>query len=342
MLGGCDDGTQPEDVTTPASDASAATTPVISEQAIVTALESASNYVSRGDLASARTILEGVVEKAPSDVRPVEKLGQVLYSQSLQARDPDTAADLRQQAADAYRRAVELDPDSAGLRHSAALIMLAAGDDASALRMFEAAAELDPANPQHPLFAAQLHIRAGRYDEAEAALQRVLELEPDQPHARASVALIAMERGDFADAKRQIGLARAGEPTNLDFRAQEARILRRSGEPHQALQLLMGLPQHHRAERIIASEIAAAYREIGLPERAAQAWQMCYSHDIRSPERWYAAAKAAEALIDAGQREQALIWIRHAEMAAPDEPLVIELRAKLAASSAEASEPDGQ
>ncbi len=340
VLVGCEKQADQADVTTPTESADASLAQV-SEDTILAAMESAQTYIGRGELRSAQAILEGLVEKVPRDVRPIELLGQVLYSRALASRNPETAAQFRSEAADAYRRAVEVDPDSAGLRHSAGLILLAADAQNEALEMFESAGRIDATNPQHPLFAAQLHISAKRYDEAEKALQRALQLDSALPHAHASLAVIAMERGEFELALQRITRAREIEPANVDFRAQEARVLRRSGKPREALQRLVMLPQHQRAEMAIASEIAAAYRAIDSPANAARAWQIAFGHQIQAPGAWYAAAQAADALIEAGEREQALIWIRQAEAIAPDEKLVRDVRARLTESGADETDSAG-
>jgi len=314
----------------------------VSEQAIQTALRSAQTYVGRGDLASAQTVLEGLAEKAPSDVRAFEQLGQVLYRRSLQARqrgDVEMAEQLADEAAQRYRQAVDIDPDSAGLRHSAGLIVLAAGDEADALELFQSAAELNPSNPQHELFAAQLLINGGRYAEAEAALQRVLELDQDQAHAHASLAVIAMERGHNDRALVRIGKARELEPTVLDFRAQHARILRHAGQPEQAIELLVPLDEAKRARLMVAREIAAGYAALGRHERAAEAWLVAYRNNPNGPNAWRAAMNAADALIDAGQREQALIWLRQAEAMAPNSEQVQAVRQRLSKSGSTEGTP---
>lgn len=307
--------------------------PPISEQQIQTALDSASAHIQRRDLPSAQTILESLITKAPQDVRGYELLGEVLYSLSLDAHqrgDATASKDYRARAADVYRSAVNVDPKSAELRYSAGMIMLMAGAEDDALNMLETAGELDATNQKYPLYAAQILIKQKRYDEAESALERVLLIDSQEGVAYASLAVIAMERGDFFTAQENIERARAIDPDNFDFRAQEARIIRRGGNPQRALEMLTALPVELQAWPTFGREIAAAYADLGQPAKAAQSWQRVYQAQHGAAEAWYAAAQAAELLIQAGNRDEALIWIRQAELLAPQEQQVMSLRKKLA------------
>lgn len=302
---------------------------------IESALAAAEEYLRADDVAKAQAILLRLIERAPREVRARELYGQTLTLAAMQAerrKDSASAARaLRRQAYDQYKAALELDPKSAGLHQSAGLMAMGAGEDQAALSHFQDAAELEPDNPQYPLFAAQLLIKRKDLDAARLALRRVLTLDPDEAVAHASLAMIALELNEFDEAFEHIAEARRIQPDDLGFRAQQARIHRRTGNPHRALELLVGLSDQERAQEVAAYEIAASYEVLGEHVLSAQAWRHCFRINPTGAKAWLAAVRAGEALLKAGQREQASAWLQQAQLAAPDAPEVKALEQALAA-----------
>jgi tetratricopeptide (TPR) repeat protein len=305
----------------------------IGREAIEAALAAANEYVNSQNLVEAELILEELIEKAPRDVRARELMGQVLIIKATQAQrrgDEAAAEAARREACEHYEAAVEIEPDSAGLRHSTAMVALAAGDDEAALTQFEEAGRLDPTNPQHPLYAAQILIQQQRFDAARERLRRVIELDADEPLAHASLAMIALEEGDFEEALGRIGRARRLAPDDLRFRVQEARIHRRRGDVQRSLQLLTALSDAQRAEPGVTFELAAAYDELGEQEKAAEAWAHRYRQRPTDPQAYIAAVRAGEAYLRAGHRAAAELWLEQARIAGGNAPEIRELERALA------------
>jgi thioredoxin-like negative regulator of GroEL len=109
---------------------------------------------------------------------------------------------------------------------------------------------------------------------------------------------------------------------------QEARIHRQSGDVRSALELLAGLSASERADAAVAEEMAAAYTARGEHERAAAAWD----HRFRSPQGGHdyrAAVKAGESMLRAGRPDEAVRWLRAAQVAGGNAPEVRELEARI-------------
>jgi tetratricopeptide (TPR) repeat protein len=299
--------------------------PQVGSDRLEASLAAVMQYLQSSEFVKAEAIARTLIDRAPNDARAHEALGQVLVEKSAQAEqrgELPAAVELRNQAWASYARAVELDPNSAGLRQSAGLIAMTAGETDAALRCFLKAEALDHSNAQHPLYAAQLLMQAKRLDEAEAALNRALAIAPDEPYVHASLAMVYLERSQMDAALREIQLARQADPDNVGFRAQQAKIHRRNNQPREALELLIGLGEPERAQEAAAFEIAAAYEALGEPAKAAAAWSLCFRANPRSPAAWKAATHAGELYLKAGDRPSAAQWASAAEQINPDAPEV--------------------
>jgi tetratricopeptide (TPR) repeat protein len=296
-------------------------------------LAAAQEYLNSQDVPKAQAILLTLIKRAPKEVRAYELYGQSHILGALQAEARGEMAvgkSLRKRAYEQYKRAVELDPHSAGLHQSTGQVALEAGDADGALRHFRTAAELDPRNPQHPLFAAQILIQQHQLVEARELLEQVLQLDPDEAYAHASLAMVALEQRRFDEAQQRITMARQIQPDDLGLRAQQAKVFRRSGEPRRALELLIGLAAAERATEQVTAELAAAYEQLEEFHTASASWQVCFRANPRSPRAWFAAVQAGEALLKAGDRQEALVWLKLAQSIQPDADEVRTLASQLA------------
>jgi Flp pilus assembly protein TadD len=265
--------------------------------------------------------------------------GRVRYLRGVHAQQEgraEASAELFREAYRHYRASVEaageLHPAvAAGLNQSAGEIASAAGLPDRAVEHFQAAGRLDPTAPKHPLYEAQILMQLDRPAEARLALERVLALDPDEAYAHATLATVALREGDGASAVRHIEEARDIAPGNLGIRIQEARIRRQCDQPRRGLELLLALDERQRAEEAVTAEIAQCHFALGEPVAAARAWEHRYHRNPRQPTAWRAAIRAAKAHLAAGRPDDALWWCRQAQLAAPDQPEVIELQQALEA-----------
>ncbi len=299
----------------------------VTQEAIEAALSSAQQYFVEQKIFEAELILRKLIERAPQEYRAHELLGQVLLATAMQpvAVDSRAAAQAVVQAYEEYRQATQLIPDqvdstvAAGLNQSAGEIASIAGRLDDALNHFERAAQLDPTNPKHPLYQGQILLQKRMLPEARRALERVLIVDPNEAYAHASLATVALSQDDQVQAIEYIEEARRIAPNDLTIRVQAARVRRLCDQPRRALELLVLLTEQERAEEAVASEIASCYRLLGQPTKAAQAWQ--HRYQLR-PDAWRAAARAAQAYLDAKQPDEARWWYERARLAAPTSPEV--------------------
>jgi len=110
------------------------------------------------------------------------------------------------EAAAAWERALELDPNFAPLRHYHGVGLVALGRLEEALQEFARAEELDPLYWITGSWRAMTLGLLGRQDEAERAIDVLIARHPDVVRIHAEAGLLALRRGDFDRAAAEYGL----------------------------------------------------------------------------------------------------------------------------------------
>jgi tetratricopeptide (TPR) repeat protein len=113
-------------------------------------------------------------------------------------------------AEEAYRKAVEEDPDDPGHLHGLAQALMAQDKYAEALEQFKRLAEVEPGTAENYLRMAQLYRRLGKFDQAESSLLRAKQLAPGSLEVLYNEALLYEDQGRFGDAVKVLSDAIAG------------------------------------------------------------------------------------------------------------------------------------
>jgi tetratricopeptide (TPR) repeat protein len=113
-------------------------------------------------------------------------------------------------AEDAYRKAVEEDPDDPGHLHGLAQALMAEDKYAEALEQFKRLTEIEPSTSENYLRMAQLYRRLGKFDQAEASLLRAKQLAPGSLEVLYNEALLYEDQGRYDDAVKVLTDAIAG------------------------------------------------------------------------------------------------------------------------------------
>ncbi|HEX4075881.1 MAG TPA: tetratricopeptide repeat protein, partial [Candidatus Acidoferrales bacterium] len=180
----------------------------------------------------AEQVLRGLIQREPDNGPALEQLSQLLIDEgrSQEAIDlltrtagdsssPDvydllgdayTQAKDYPKAEDAYRRAIELDPDDPGHRHGLAQALLSENKYAEALGQFKKLAELEPGTAENYLRMAQLDRRLGQFDDAESNLQHAKQLAPGSIEILYNEALLYEDQGRYDDAIKILSDSIAG------------------------------------------------------------------------------------------------------------------------------------
>jgi tetratricopeptide (TPR) repeat protein len=195
----------------------------------------------------AEQVLRGLIQREPDNGPALEQLSQLLIDEgrSQEAIDlltrtagdsssPDvydllgdayTQAKDYPKAEDAYRKAIELDPDDPGHRHGLAQALLSENKYAAALEQFKKLAELEPGTAENYLRMAQLDRRLGQFDDAESNLQHAKQLAPGSIEILYNEALLYEDQGRYDDAIKVLSDSIAGVKSQGDANPNALAIL---------------------------------------------------------------------------------------------------------------------
>lgn len=141
----------------------------------------------------AKTRARAVLGKEPDNVRGLILLGNALVG----LQDLDDAVTVA-------RRAVELDPERAGLQGNVAVLELARGRHADAEAAFKKAVQARPGSVQ-PLHAlANFYQTLSRFDDAETALKQALRLDARDLYAAQTLAAVYLQIGRPKEAEQYL------------------------------------------------------------------------------------------------------------------------------------------
>src|SRR6202162_188260 len=101
---------------------------------------------------------------------------------------------------DAYRKAVQEDPDDPAHVHGLAQALMSQDKYAEALEQYKRLSELEPSTWENFLRMSELYRRMGKFDEAESALLRSKQLSPGNLEVLYNEALLYEEQGRYDDA----------------------------------------------------------------------------------------------------------------------------------------------
>lgn len=173
-----------------------------------------------------------------------------------------------QLAEDHFKRALELDPNSASAHLFYSHLLTNLGRHQEALTEIKLARKLDPLFPFGGAREGQALAFAGRTDEALDTLRKTSELEPNfwMPHLFASGVYI--EKGMYEEAVEAARLARKLAPSQTASIAFESFALARMGKRNEARSALDELTRLSRERFVPPFHFAVAYNGLGETEEA--------------------------------------------------------------------------
>jgi tetratricopeptide (TPR) repeat protein len=167
------------------------------------------------------------------------------------------------EAENQFKRALELDPNSAEAHLFYAHLLSNTGHHAEALAEIKRGRELDPFSPFVNAIEGQFLVQAGKPDEALAKLRDTFELAPDFwfPHVFASSAYI--EKGMFAEAIAEARRATELSKTQTVSVSNEGYALAKLGKPGEARDVLDKLLKLSKERFVPPYHIALIYNGLG-------------------------------------------------------------------------------
>lgn len=229
-------------------------------EALEAILKSAEQYVREGQPGKAEAILRESVDQYPTEPTLLISYGELLVSQQ---RAPE--------AYPLYDRAIQAGANDAATVFKAGTVANMAGWPEKAVEHYNAAQTADPSNPDIPLFLGQIQLKLDQVEPAKASLLRSAKIDENRAVTWGTLAEIALREGKNSIALQHIAKARQIEPRVTLWRLVEARALKRTAKPDEALALLTPLDDSEKQEPAVARVIAECYGMLNKPIEAADA-----------------------------------------------------------------------
>ena len=224
-----------------------------------------------------------------------------------------------------FDRALQSNPACKGAHIARARTLSEAGKHEEALKSYSAAMGVDPVDPEALFGAAEVLLALGRHREALDTLDRAMELAPRDPELllRKGAALHLL--GSFSDAARCYEQVITMAPDNARAWAGKGRNLLALGRHAEALPYLEKAALMDRANSIYANWMGRAQAALGQHEEAIISFNIALEHDQDLLE---AVVARGESLLALGRVDEAIRAFNRASMLAPSDPSVWFGRAK--------------
>lgn len=182
----------------------------------------------------------------------------------------------------AFRRGIELQPNSADLHFGYAALLSNLGRHEEALRESQRARELDPTSPLYVALEASFVAYAGRPDEARVQVEGVRRAHPDFWIAHLVLGWLDSNAGRYAAAVEDFGKADRLSGGSQQAVSMLGFALARAGRAAEARALLDDLLQRAQKAYLPPTSIATVYCGLGENARALDWLERGYAaHDVR-------------------------------------------------------------
>ena len=172
------------------------------------------------------------------------------------------AQEKREEALNAYILACKKSSTPGLLELSTAQLAQMIGNEAIASEYYKRAHLNVPHDGRASFFLAQISMLNKQWEEGRGWIILSLERNPNEPFALLSYALIQAELGNYSHAKELAIQGCTIAPNNPNLRFMQARVLRLSGHPTQALELLLALPRELQRSQVCQDEITEVQEDI--------------------------------------------------------------------------------
>ena len=271
-------------------------------------------YSNLGDSKRATEILEKLSAKNPSE-RALAALAQSydqLHEYAL--------------AANAYRRALALDPSRVELKQGLAQELALGEQYDEALKTYQELADANPRDPQAYLRMAQIYREQKKFDLAHEALGKASEIEPDNLDIKLDESLLDEEEGKLSAsivALKQVLDSTEKSSYNPSERAFRVGMLDRLGKLYLTLEDYDHAVEAYRQIGVVDPDIAAraeaqvieTYREAKDFTKAQQAADAALK---KYPNDRYVLGSHAMVLADLGHSDQAVAELKKSLAEKPD------------------------
>ena len=167
-------------------------------------------------------------------------------------------------AALAYARALELNPNYAPAHQWFGIYLALSGRFEDGLERMHYAQSLEPSAPVYPALIGMLLTYERRYDEAIEQLEKTLEMDPAMPAARTYLAMAWLRRGDYDLALQHLEQASSPAPGSAAYLGQIYALSGRRSDAEAEIERLIAESQRR---YVPAYDIATIYAALGKADQ---------------------------------------------------------------------------
>jgi tetratricopeptide (TPR) repeat protein len=227
-------------------------------------------------------------------------------------------------ASASYRRALELDPKSAGARLGLARVAIGQKKEDEAIGHLQAALRERPDLPTAVLLLTTLYDKAGQYDQAISVLEAALKASPRQPQFGVQLGTFYLKKGRYDDAIALMSDLFVQYPEFAEARLIRAQAYLNEGKSDAALQELLAVVKANPKVPTAHYFLARTYAVLGrVPEARA-----AYQEALRLNPQFEAAKSELAAL--SGQKPDETKQIEQMQATLKNDPKNVQVREALA------------
>ncbi len=229
------------------------------------AIKSTMQHLDGGRGREALAIISSLAKKDPHSPATQEAYATVLLAHSLQLdRDGemDKGITYRRMALEAYRAACTNSTAPGLLQLSTAQLAQMLGETKVATLYYEKAHDSNEGDGRAAFFLTQMYLFNKEWQQAKHWINESLLRDPNEPYALLSAALVEAELGNFSMAQAYSKRGCEILPDDPNLRCMQARVIRLSGNPTRALELLSALPEPVRGSALVNDERALCILQI--------------------------------------------------------------------------------
>lgn len=234
-----------------------ATEEPITVQSRRASIDAAMVHLDAGRIIEALAVTSTLVVRDSDSAQSQEAHALVLLAEAARLDhldQPDQATVTRHSALRCYQFACSSSTDPGLLQLSTAQLAQMLNEDDIAKQHYKLAHENVPADSRAAFFLAQMHMLQEEWDEAKFWIDASLQRDQYEPFALLSSALIEVQLGNLETANTLATLGCNINPNDPNLRFIQARVLRLSGNPNRALEILTTLPAELRESQIGTEE----------------------------------------------------------------------------------------
>jgi tetratricopeptide (TPR) repeat protein len=274
----------------------------------------AQDALKRGNPGAAADFAQRAVKAAPQNSKLWLLLG---YTSRLAGRT--------QQSVEAYNHALQTDPKSLDAKSGLAQTYMRMGQNDQAKRLLGQVLAADPRRQNDLLIAGELYLRTGDPQGGIAYLQRADTVKPSA-HAELLMAMGYMKLKQPQKAKQLLDTAKRRAPNNVEIFQAVATFYREDHDYKSAIDTLNSAP---RKTPSLLADLAFTYELSGDKKRAADTYVKAANS---APKDIKYQLSAAQSLIQSGDKQKALDFLKRAAAIDPNHYRLHAIRASLAKS----------